>query len=473
MSYCCAVDHNYDPQWFHRIIALKLEDVYRRVLAGESPRLMITMPPRHGKSDEATQKFPSWVLGHSPEFPIIVASYAAELATLFGQKTRDLMNSPNYQGIFSTRLREDTQAKGNWMTDKGGGYNSVGIGGPITGKGYKIGICDDPFKNFEESDSPVVRDNVWQWWRSTFYTRQEGNAAIILINTRWNEDDLSGRLEKDQEEAELNGEENFDEWEHLNFAAIAEKDEPPYRHKGEALWPQKFSLAKLERVRKALGPYLFAAMYQQNPYAIETKEFRDDWIKKRLWGDVQNLVTRKFATIDTALGKKRHRSASAEEHGNTPDYTGVTRNYVDLGGNWNLKSKRYEINSAQLIDLIFELHDEGFEVIGIEEGAYIAAIEPFLQKEMQKRGKYPNIVTLKHNQTMKETRIRGLIARYSANEVYHIVGECEDLEGEMTRFPHGAHDDCLDATAYQPQIAERPVLDEEGGGGVYNGTNYR
>lgn len=464
----CAVDPKYDPQWFHEVIAAALEEVMRAVERGESPRLMIHMPPRHGKSDLSTQKFPAWVLGHHPEWPIIVSSYAQDLATKFGSGTRDIMNTQNYQSVFTTRLRGDTQAKSSWATTKpgkrgqepaGGGYEAAGIGGPITGKGFKIGIIDDPFKNFEEADSPVIRDNVYFWYKSTFYTRQEGAAAIIIIDTRWNEDDLDGRLLVEQAEAEDNEETDFDKWKVLDLSAIAEVDEPPHRLKGQPLWPGKMNMPRLERTKKALGPYLFAAMYQQKPYSIETQEIRTDWIKSRLWDEVRGMATRKFATIDTALGKKRQKRVRTEEGGGDPDYTGVCRNYVDLGNNWNLKVRRYEINSKELVDLIFELHSEGFEIIGIEEGAYEAAVKPFLEDEMKKRGIYPNVVTLKHHETMKETRIRGIIPKYAVGEVYHIVGECEDLEGEIRRFPRGKHDDCLDATAYQLQIAERPYLE--------------
>ena len=465
MGFACAIDRQYRPQWFHRIIAKKLEDVMRRVENGESPRVMIHMPPRHGKSDLATQKFPAWVLGHHPDWPFIVASYAQDLATKFGQGTRDIMDSRNYQAVFKTRLREDTKAKSSWMTNEKGGYEAAGIGGPITGKGFKIGIIDDPFKNFEEADSELIRENVHQWYKSTFSTREEGDGAIIIIDTRWHEDDLDGRLLKEQQDAEDDGEDKseYDQWEVLDFAAVAEVDEPPYRKKGEGLWPAKFSQAKYEKRRKTVGPYLWSAMYQQHPYSVDTQELRDDWIKKRLWEEVKQMKTRKFATIDTALGKKRAKKVRTGDESNDPDYTGVTRNYVDLGNNWNIKSRRYEINSKGLIELIFTLHSEGFEAIGIEEGAFISAVEPFLKDEIKKRGIYPNVVTLKHHETMKETRIRGLIPKYSVGEVYHIVGECDDLEGEMRKFPRGKHDDCLDATAYQLQIAERPVdeIEEE------------
>lgn len=120
-EYCVAIDERYQLEWFHQQIALRLEQAVKQVENGEDVRLMIFMPPRHGKSDEATQKFPSWVLGNHPNWPFIVASYSQELATDFGQGTRDLMSKPNYKAIFDTRLREDTTAKAKWMTDEGGG----------------------------------------------------------------------------------------------------------------------------------------------------------------------------------------------------------------------------------------------------------------------------------------------------------------------------------------------------------------
>lgn len=402
------------------------------------------MPPRHGKSDSATQKFPSWVLGNHPDWPFIVASYSQELATDFGQGTRDLMDSPNYKAIFDTRLRQDTQAKAKWMTDKKGGYTAVGVGGAITGRGFKIGIVDDPFKNREEADSPVTRESVHKWWRSTFYTRQEGHTAIILILTRWHDDDLAGRLLKEQKEAEENNETDYDKWEVLEFKGIAEQDELQ-RKKGEALWPKKFDVSKLLKTKAALGSYEFSALYQQNPIDEDSQEFKKDWLQYRRMDEVEKMVTRKFATIDPAGSKKKK-----------SDNTGVTRNWVNDLNEWHLKSRRYRINSKGIIDLIFELYMEGFEVIGIEEGVFTDAIEPFLKVEMEERKQYPNVVPLKHRGIMKETRIRGLVPRYENRKVYHIEGFCADLEEEYLRFPKSAFDDCLDTTAYQNQLAFPP-----------------
>lgn len=448
IEFACTVDPKYDPQWFHVEIARKLEEVYYRVLKGESPRVMIFMPPRHGKSDEATQKYPAWVLGKQPTFPIIVSSYSQDLATNFGQGTRDIMDSSNYRFVFNTRLREDTTAKANWMTNDKGGYLAVGVGGSITGKGFKIGIVDDPFKNREEADSPVVREAVWKWYGSTFETREEGASAIIVILTRWHDDDLAGRLLKRQEESAANGEDFYDKWEVLQYKAIAEEDEP-HRKKGEALWADKFSYEKLMTKKNSMGSYEFSALYQQNPIDLENQEFKQEWIQYRTMETVSQMTTRKFATIDPAGSKKKK-----------SDNTGVTRNWVNAQNEWNISTRNYRINSKGIMDLIFTLHEEGFEKIGIEEGLYFEAIEPFFKEEKEKRGIYPNVVPLKHGGTMKEVRIRGLIPRYESRKIFHIENTCTDLEKEYERFPKAAHDDCLDSLAYQSQLASLPVGNE-------------
>lgn len=444
IDFSIATDSNYEDSWFHETLAVVLQSTKESLENGKDVRIILTVPPRHGKSETATKKFPAWILGSHPEWPVIVASYSSELAVDFGQGTRDIMQSPEYQKIFNTKLRADTKAKGKWMTDKGGGYTATGVGGAITGKGFKIGIIDDPFKNREEADSETIRESRWNWWKSTFYTRMEGVAAIIVIATRWHTDDIIGRLLEKQKEDEAEGLEYYDRWNVIEFPAIAIKDEA-YRKQGEALWPQKFPIEKLRTIENALGPYEFSALYQCSPITSENQEFKEYWIKNRSWTEVEALDTRKFATIDPG-GKE-------EEN----DYTGIVRNYVDKQNKWNLKAMRVHFDSKELINYIFTLHDEGFEKIGIEETVYLKALKPFLDEECIKRNKFPNIVPLKHHKVQKEVRIRGLIPRYSSGAIYHIEGECADLEKEMFVFPKGAHDDTIDSLAMQNEIAESPI----------------
>lgn len=445
-DFCIVVDPKYDPQWFHLEIAAVLQNAFERVLKGESPRIMIFMPPRHGKSEESTKKYPAWVLGKRPDFPIIVSTYSQDLSTKFGQGTRDIMDSANYQGIFDTRLRADTKAKASWMTDKDGGYEAVGVGGAITGKGFKIGIIDDPIKNDEEAESEVIRDKVHDWYKTTFYTRQEGNAAIILIQTRWHDDDLAGRLLKEQEEAQRNGETDYDQWEVINFPAIAEHDEP-YRKEGEGLWLAKFSMPQYMKTKKTLGPYKWSALYQQNPVDAESMEFKPAWYQYRTLEEVARLHTRNFLTLDPASAMR-----------GDSDNIGATLNFVDRENKWNIMCWKLRMNAPELIDFMFTTHAEyGFERAGIEEGVYQQVIKPYLDKEMRSRNKFFEVVELKHQQAQKVLRIRGLIPYYSSGSVFHIEGFCDDLEEEQARFPKGAHDDVVDSEAYQLQIAKPPV----------------
>lgn len=405
------------------------------------------MPPRHGKSESSTKKFPSWVLGKSPEFPIIVSTYSQDLSTKFGQGTRDIMNSQNYRAVFDTRLREDTKAKASWMTKEGGGYEAVGVGGAITGKGFKIGIIDDPFKNDEEAESELMRDNIWNWYVTTFYTRQEGNAAIIVINTRWHDDDLSGRLIKQEKESRDNGETDYDKWEIINFTAIAEHGDA-YRKEGEALWPSKFDITHLNKTKKVLGPYKFSALYQQNPVDTESQEFKSFWFKDRLWHEVSRLETRNWLTLDPASAMR-----------GDSDSIGATLNFVDREKKWNFMCWKLRMNAPELINFLFKIHtDYGFEKVGIEEGVYQQVIKPFLDKEMRMRQHYFEVVELKHDQKAKELRIRGLIPYYSSGTIFHIEGTCTDLVEEAVRFPKGAHDDVLDSAAYQVQLAKAPSV---------------
>lgn len=440
IKFCLFTDEKYKVNWHHRVIAQKLQKALKRVANGKRGRVIIQVPPRHGKSELASIKFPAWVLGQKPDYPVIATSYSKELVADFGRDTKDLMKSKNYKALFDTRLRKDAKAKAKWLTQQDGGYTSAGVGGSITGKGFKVGIVDDPIKNREEADSEVIRDKVWNWWKSTFISREDGNGAIIVIMTRWHEDDLVGRILSEDKAGDPNA------WDVIDFPAIAEEDEE-YRDKGEPLWPERFGEDILKERKEASGPYEWSALYQQKPVTDESREFKNRWINYREWDKVEAKNTRDFATIDPG-GKEDEQ-----------DYTGIVRNYVDGRNNWNIKAMRVHIGSDELINYIFQLHDEGFEKIGIEETVYLQTLKPFLDKEKRKRDKFPNIEPLKHKQRDKNVRIRGLIPRYSSGSIYHIEGECKDLEKEMRSFPKATHDDTLDALAYQNEIAQAPLND--------------
>lgn len=208
-------------------------------------------------------------------------------------------------------------------------------------------------------------------------------------------------------------------------------------------------IVSLEDKRRMLGSQVFKAEMLNQPIDEESQEFFRKWFKYKKREEVEKLETRKFATIDTAFSKAEG-----------DDNTGITKNYVTENNDWHLSARKYRINPKALIDIIFILHGEGFEKIGIEETAYLQAIQPFFEDECRKRNQYPYVVPLKHGGVQKETRIRGLNPRYEKGKIWHIERECEDLESELLRFPNALFDDVMDSAAYQLKIAEPPYPDE-------------
>lgn len=247
----------YRPAPHHHLIAERLMAVER----GEIDRLIITMPPRHGKTQLASIQFPAWFLGRNPDKRVIGASYAALLAYRISRQARNLLQLRAWP--FPVGLADDLANIQSWdIGHHRGGYLAAGVGGPITGSGAHLLIIDDPIKNQEEADSATYRDNVWDWYTSTAYTRLEEGGAIILIQTRWHHDDLAGRL---LAEAKAGG----DRWEVLHLPAVADD--------GAALWPEKYDRAALDRIKAAVGSRVFNALYQGRPSNDESALLRREW----------------------------------------------------------------------------------------------------------------------------------------------------------------------------------------------------
>lgn len=444
--FCLYTYDNYLEGWHTKLLC----DALERVEKGEIRFLIIEAPPRHSKSVHVSQLFPAWVVGKEKDTDVIVASYSGDLATDQGRETRNLIETQKYQNVFKTRLAEDSSAKGKWNTNGKGSYNAAGVGGSITGKGADFFIIDDAFKDRKEADSMVIREERWKWFRSVARTRLSPTGAMVVMGTRWQEDDLIGRIVDGEDKEEwvdyfdyLKGAKG--KWVRLTLRAIAENDEP-YRKKGEPLWPERYPLLELEDIKQTLGPYEWGALYQARPVDDANRKFKKEWFHYRTMAEVEKMRVRKFATIDPNLKKS-----------DESDYCGVARNYVNERGEWHLRANRYRVDSSEVINLIFLLHDEKFEKIGVEDGAFSYVVAPFLKEEMRKRGKFPNVVPLKHGGRMKETRVEGLVPWYNNGQVWHVVGECEELEEELLVFPRGTHDDVCDAVAYQVGFAEKPT----------------
>lgn len=380
-------------------------------------------------------------MGKNKDSDIIVASYSGDLAVDHGRETRNIIDSSAYQNIFDTKLAQDSKAKGKWNTDGRGAYNAAGVGGSITGKGSKCFIIDDPFKDRKEADSQHIRDERYKWLRSVARTRLTPDGRMILMGSRWHEDDLVGRVTIRDGWISywdwLKGKRA--KWVRLTLPAIAMEDDP-YRKEGEVLWPGQYSKEEIHNIKGDIGPYEFSSLYQQAPVDDANREFKKEWFQYKDESEVDVKEARKIATIDPG-GKEIEN-----------DFTGIIKNYIDKKGYWNIKGSRIHVDSDELINIIFQLHRERFEIIGVEETVYLKAIKPFFKAECIRRGEFPNIEPLKHNRTQKEVRIRGLIPRYKAGTIYHIKGECIDLEEELLSFPKGTNDDTADALAYQNDI---------------------
>lgn len=435
IDYEIATNPRYDPNWHHERIAEQLEiveefgDKFFKIL-------IVTVPPRNGKSHQCSIDFPSWFLGKNPHKEIIIASYSADLAQTFGGKTRDKVDSPAFKLIFpETVLREDEKARGRWSTNKGGGYVAAGVGGPITGRGANVLLIDDPVKNREEAESPVYREKTWDWFTSTAFTRLEPGGVVILIMTRWHMDDLAGRI--------MASEDFRDMVKIMRFPAIATKDGNA-RKKGDALWPDRYPIPALNNIKSVIGPYDWSALYQCSPILSEKQEFKPEWYKSIDQEELDMLSTVNYLTVDTAMSKKTQ-----------ADYCGFCDNSVDKENFWNIKAWRARLGPEELVANLFALHERRhYSAIGIEKTAYTDGLKPFLDAEQRKRNKFLPIVELSHNQTSKEIRSRGLVPLYASGTIRHIKGQCKALEEEQMQFPNGLHDDVLDAEAYQLQVVQ-------------------
>lgn len=441
IDFLIATNPKYEPNWHHELIANELEHI-EAFGDRDYKVLLVFVPPRHGKSELCSIGFPAWYLGRNPDKEIITVSYSAELAQDFGSKTRSIVSSELYPYIFHVTLKEDEQAKAKWRTSGGGSYTSVGVGGAITGRGANILLFDDPIKNREEAESEIYREKVWQFFTSTAFTRLEPKGVIVVILTRWHIDDLAGRILKNPELSRR--------CKIIHFPAIATKKET-YRETGESLWPERFNTQALSEIQNTIGPYDWQSLYQGSPVLTERQEFKPEWVRKITENEVSLMNCRRFLTIDTAISKK-----------SSADFTGFCDNRVNNQNFWHLKAWHMRIGPEELVDAIFALHvRNNYERIGIEKTIYLDALKPYLDIEQRKRNTFLPIVELEHNQTRKEIRVRGLIPHYASHSIFHIEGECKELEDEMWQFPQGLHDDVLDATAYQEQIISKVIGQSE------------
>lgn len=287
------MDKNYQTPSHLVNLINELEAVER----GELKRLMVFMPPRSGKSETISRKFPAWYLGKHPDNNVIMASYAFSLVRGFSKDVRDAIEERKYKTIFNICTADDARQIKDWdIAQHRGGLLAQGVGGAITGYGAHLFIIDDPFKDQKEADSELIRNNAWDWYKSVVLTRLEPNASIILVMTRWHQDDLAGRILKEEKEFGTH------DWKVINYPALATADDILGRKEGEALWPERYPRDVLLATKQKVGSRVWAALYQGNPQDPESQKFKREWF--RMYDNLPADIAKRGAGADTATSLK-------------------------------------------------------------------------------------------------------------------------------------------------------------------------
>lgn len=436
ISYAAYQWPGYRDAGHHRLIARHLEAVER----GDITRLMITMPPRHGKSMLASEFFPAWYLGRNPDHYVVTATYAQELADDFGRKVKNQIEDPTYQAIFpGVGLADDSKsAKRFHIEGQDGGYEhstaqrgafyAVGVGGPLTGRGAHLLLIDDPVKNREDAESEVIRKKTKDWYTSTAYTRLMPGGRIVVIQTRWHEDDLSGWLQADHQ---------HEGWTVLDLPAISDD--------GVALWPEQYDLPTLEKIKLAIGPRDWSALYQQRPSPETGDYFKRDWIHT-----VDHLPPRESMLV--------YGGSDYAVTANGGDFTVHAVVALDPDGNpWLLDLWRQQASSDVWVDAFCDLVIKHKPVGWAEETGQIkSGVGPFLLKRMMERAAYVarEQFATRGDKAVRAQSFRGLIATRGLR-IHKDAPFLADLISEMMSFPVGVHDDQVDALGLVGQLIDR------------------
>lgn len=388
---------------------------------------MIIEPPRHGKSELATRRFPAWYIGRNPSKGIISASYNSDLAMDFGRDVRNIVRSPEYQRLFpGGEMSQDSKAADRWHTEAGGSYAAAGVGTAVTGRDADIFLIDDPLKDREDANSERMRDRLWSWYSSVVQSRLP--KAVVLIQTRWHEDDLAGRLLDRMEDG-------GEHWTVLHHPAISPS--------GQALWEDRYPLERLEQVRSNMAPRDWSALFQGTPAPEEGDFFKAEWFR---WYDKPPAQLRKYGASDYAITE---RDGDWTVHG----VAGVDPNddlYVldIVRGQWDSMT-----GVERAIDSM-EFHNP---MVWVEEKAQIEkAIGPFIAKRQQERRVYTYREALPTSGD-KMARAQSFRARAAQGKVYLPKNApwVQDYLAELLMFPNGKHDDRVDVSGLFGRILDK------------------
>lgn len=421
----------YQVSWHHQAINRQL----MRLVRGETKRLMLFSPPRHGKSELASRRLPAMVLGNNPASHVISCSYSSGLSERMSRDVQRILGSPSYQRLFPrTRLgsgkREDngtTWQRTNEIFEtagEGGSYRATGVGGGITGMGFDFGIIDDPVKNQEEADSPTIREKIWEWYTSTFWTRQAPDARILLIMTRWHVDDLAGRLIR-----QMQDDPDADQWDIVNLPAVSSgraTSPDDVRNEGEALWPDRYGSKFMVTARATLGSAGFEAMYQGNPTDQGGNHFKEiwfapqswDWVNVQQYRDAYRIVRpdgsatlyylhqcQRFVIVDPAASEKQ-----------AADYTAIgTFAVTPTNELLMLDMVRERLGIDRIVPRVFEVCQQWRpDWVGMEANGFQVAVA----RQAQQTPGIPAVRELSHEGKGKLVRATPAIIRAENHQIY-------------------------------------------------------
>lgn len=411
-----------------------LESGYNRVIVSE--------PPRHGKSELCSRALPAWFAGTFPDKRVMLASYEASFAASWGRKSRDIFEAWAPE-LWSLELDPKVRAEDDWgIRGHSGGMTTAGVGGGVTGKGADLLIIDDPIKNAEEARSQTMRDKAWEWFTSVAYTRLEPGGLVIIIMTRWHEDDIVGRLLKQQKEEGIDG--TRDHWVYFNLPGIAKAGDLIGREPGEALWPERYDKEDHERIRGIMGSFWYSAQYDGNPIPeggtiFKQSDFQYFTIEAEYFvlyphdGNVRRYQQRDcmiFQTIDPSLKTKDINDFFVIS-------TFVVTPDADLLLLHVFREKVSTVKHTQVARNMYRRF-EPFDVTVEEQAGGLNVVEALKAEGLPFIGV--------HTDTDKVSRARTAAARFEVGKFYFLRGmpNAEVVEHELVGFPLGAHDDIVD-----------------------------
>ena len=433
----------------HYIIAEKLEQIAR----GEIKRLLINMPPRHTKSEFASYLFPAWMIGRKPSMKIIQATHTTELAVNFGRKVKNLLETEEYQEIFEDcELSVDSKASGRWDTKSGGMYYAVGVGSNLAGRGGDLIVIGDPHSE-QTALSASGFENAWEWYTAGPRQRLQPGGAIVLVQTRWSEKDMTGNLIRQMTKDSI-----ADQWEVVELPAILPSGEPT--------WPEFWKREELEQVKASVPAYQWNAQYQQDPTAGELSILKREWWIVWDKEEVPNLQY-VIQSYDTAFSKRE-----------TADYSAITTWGVfyplEIGGPPNLilldaQKGRWDFPELKEIALDqYKLWDP--ETVIIEAKASGMP----LTHELQNMG-IPVVNFTPSRGNDKLSRVHSISPLFEAGMIWAPEERwAEDVIEECAPFPKGTHDDLVDSLTQalmryrQGNFVQIPTDDWEEGEGSMN-----